>query len=72
MIEKIIECQRKWVYLENVFSAPDIKKQLMTEAAYFVTADKFLKNLTKKLFTKPLINRLIRILNVLVDLTKIL
>jgi dynein heavy chain len=72
VIEKIIECQRKWVYLENIFSAPDIKKQLMTEAAYFVTADKFLKNLTKKLFTKPLINRLIRILNVLVDLTKIL
>lgn len=70
IIEKIIECQRKWVYLENIFIAPDIKKQLMVEAGYFVTADKFLKNLMKKLITKPLLNRLIRVGNVLNDLTK--
>jgi hypothetical protein len=44
----------------------------MTEAGYFVTADKFLKNLMKKLFTKPLLNRLIKMLNVLNDLTKTL
>lgn len=44
----------------------------MTEAGYFVTADKFLKNLMKKLITKPLINRLIKMLNVLNDLTRTL
>ena len=44
----------------------------MIEAGYFVTADKFLKNLMKKTFSKPLITRLIKMLNVLVDLTKML
>ena len=44
----------------------------MVEAGYFVTADKFLKNLMKRTYTKPLISRLIRILNVLIDLTKML
>jgi hypothetical protein len=44
----------------------------MTEANYFITADKFLKNLMKRLFTKPLLNRLIKITNVLPDLTKTL
>jgi dynein heavy chain len=29
IVEKIVECQRKWVYLENIFAAQDIKKQLM-------------------------------------------
>jgi hypothetical protein len=44
----------------------------MVEAGYFVTADKFLKNLMKKTFTKPTIIRLIKITNVLIDLTKTL
>jgi hypothetical protein len=42
----------------------------MVEAGYFVTADKFLKNLMKKTIVKPLISRLIKIHNVLADLSK--
>jgi hypothetical protein len=42
----------------------------MIEAGFFVTADKFLKNLMKKTIVKPLISRLIKINNVLTDLTK--
>jgi hypothetical protein len=41
----------------------------MAEAAFFVTADKFLKNLTKKTISKPFITRLIKNTN-LNDLTK--
>ena len=72
IIEKMIECQKRWIYLENIFSAQDIKKQLMAEATQFINADKFLKNLTKKIFAKPMISRLLRTLNLLNDLTRIL
>jgi dynein heavy chain, axonemal len=69
LIEKLVECQKKWVYLENIFAAQDIKKQLMVEAGYFQQADKYLKNLTKKASAKPLITRLLKNTN-LNDLTK--
>lgn len=72
IIEKMIECQKRWIYLENIFSAQDIKKQLMAEATQFANADKFLKNLTKKLFGKPLISRLLKTLNLANDLARIL
>ena len=72
IIEKIVECQRKWVYLENIFAAPDIKKQLMAEAASFTSADKFLKTLMKKTFTKPLISKLLKINGLFNDLSRIL
>ena len=48
------------MYLENIFAAQDIKKQLMVEAGYFQQADKFLKTLTKKTAARPLITRLIK------------
>jgi len=35
IIEKWIEAQRKWMYLENIFSAPDIKTQLKDESKIF-------------------------------------
>ena len=41
----------------------------MVEAGYFQQADKYLKNLTKKASTKPLITRLLKNTN-LNDLTK--
>jgi len=44
----------------------------MVEAGHFTAADKFLKNLMKKTFTKATINRLIKINNILIDLTRIL
>jgi dynein heavy chain len=71
-VEKIVECQKRWIYLENIFSAQDIKKQLMVEAGQFVNADKFLKSLMKKTITKPLISKLLKVSNVLIDLTRIL
>lgn len=72
IIEKITECQKRWIYLENIFSAQDIKKQLMVEAGNFANADKFLKGLMKKTMTKPSISRLLKVTNILTDLTKTL
>jgi hypothetical protein len=28
IVDKWVEAQRKWMYLENVFAAPDIKTQM--------------------------------------------
>jgi dynein heavy chain len=31
-VEEWVICQKQWIYLENIFAAPDIKKQLPTES----------------------------------------
>lgn len=32
IIDKWIECQKKWMYLESIFSSNDIKKSLSNES----------------------------------------
>ncbi len=44
----------------------------MVEAGNFANADKFLKGLMKKTMTKPSISRLLKVTNILTDLTKTL
>jgi dynein heavy chain len=43
VIDEWYQVQRAWMYLENIFSAEDIQKQLPTEAGKFKTVDKFWK-----------------------------
>ncbi|KAK1931064.1 Dynein heavy chain 6 [Phytophthora citrophthora] len=43
-----IECQRKWMHLETIFSAPDIQKQLPNEGASFIVVNQFWKELMRK------------------------
>jgi len=43
IIEKWLECQKRWIYLENIFRSPDIKKQLQSETTLFESCDKFLR-----------------------------
>ncbi|ETN11506.1 hypothetical protein PPTG_10373 [Phytophthora nicotianae INRA-310] len=43
-----IECQRKWMHLETIFSAPDIQKQLPNEGATFIGINQFWKELMRK------------------------
>lgn len=45
VLEEWILCQRNWIYLESVFSAPDIQKQLPTETEKFRQVDKFWKDI---------------------------
>ena len=51
VIEEWVTCQKQWIYLENIFKAPDIKRQLPTESQKFEKVDNFFKqqmNKTKK------------------------
>ena len=42
-----LECQRAWLYLESIFSAPDIQRQLPAEAKMFMTVDKAYKEIMR-------------------------
>ncbi|KAG7211515.1 hypothetical protein KM043_010782 [Ampulex compressa] len=41
-------CQQQWLYLEAIFSAPDIQRQLPIEAKLFLQVDKFWKDLMRR------------------------
>lgn len=47
-------CQRGWLYLENIFLAPDIVRQLPSEAKMFATVDKSWKDIMRKVNKIPL------------------
>ncbi|XP_076377925.1 dynein heavy chain at 16F [Megalopta genalis] len=46
--------QQQWMYLEAIFSAPDIQRQLPTEAKLFIEVDKFWKDLMRRTHKMPL------------------
>ena len=46
-------CQRNWLYLESIFSAPDIQRQLPTEAKMFMSVDKSWKDIMRKVHRLP-------------------
>ena len=48
-----LNCQRNWLYLESIFSAPDIARQLPTEAKMFMQVDKTWKDVMRKLNKIP-------------------
>lgn len=35
IIDKWLECQKKWVYLESIFTSPEMKKHLPIESQQF-------------------------------------
>ncbi|KAJ3032226.1 Dynein heavy chain 6, axonemal [Rhizophlyctis rosea] len=48
-----LTCQRNWLYLESIFSAPDIQRQLPDEARMFATVDRSWKDVMRKCFRNP-------------------
>ncbi|XP_043248669.1 dynein axonemal heavy chain 6 [Colletes gigas] len=46
--------QQQWLYLEAIFSAPDIQRQLPLEAKLFIEVDKFWKDLMRRTHKTPL------------------
>jgi Dynein heavy chain, N-terminal region 2 len=49
-----LTCQRNWLYLESIFSAPDIQRQLPAEAKMFTAVDKSYKDIMRKVNKVPL------------------
>lgn len=48
------------MYLENIFTAPDIRKSLASEASKFDTVDKFFKQLMGKVHKQPNVMRTLK------------
>ena len=48
IVEEWTQCQKQWMYLENIFGAQDIKRQLPTESQRFDGVDRFFKQLMNK------------------------
>ena len=48
-----LECQRNWLYLESIFGAPDIQRQLPNEAKMFIQVDKSWKEIMRRVQKFP-------------------
>ena len=55
IIDEWLTCQRQWMYLENIFNAEDIQKQLPSETADFIKVDKFWKETMLKANKRPIV-----------------
>jgi dynein heavy chain len=53
IITEWLICQLKWVYLEPVFGAEEILKQMPVEGRQFAVCDKFWRGLMTKVRTRP-------------------
>ncbi|XP_069482525.1 dynein axonemal heavy chain 6 [Ambystoma mexicanum] len=52
-LEEWLTCQRNWLYLESIFSAPDIQRQLPAEAKMFLQVDRSWKEIMRKVNRLP-------------------
>ncbi len=52
-LDEWIAVQKAWMYLEPIFSAPDIQRQLPVEAKAFLQADKSIKEIMRKTKDRP-------------------
>lgn len=48
-----ITCQRSWMYLECIFTAPDIQRQLPDESKLFIQVDRSWKDIMRKASRNP-------------------
>jgi dynein heavy chain len=53
IMDEWLACQRSWMYLENIFGAEDIQKQLPAESMKFKSIDKFFKDRMRKTNENP-------------------
>ncbi|KAM7393703.1 hypothetical protein PAMP_020556 [Pampus punctatissimus] len=52
-LDEWLTCQRNWIYLESIFLAPDIKRQLPAESKMFLKVDKSWKEIMAKVNKMP-------------------
>ena len=55
IIEEWLLVQKQWIYLENIFSAEDIKKQLPEASKNFAKVNKLFKELMRKTYSDPIV-----------------
>lgn len=48
VLDQWCEVQKQWMYLESIFSAPDIQRQLPNESKAFFAVDKQFKDIMKR------------------------
>lgn len=53
ILEEWLECQRQWIYLENIFSSDDIKRDLQAETVKFEGVNRFWRDKMIKTNKKP-------------------
>ncbi|XP_055643505.1 dynein axonemal heavy chain 6 [Toxorhynchites rutilus septentrionalis] len=53
-LDEWILCQQSWIYLEAIFSAPDIQRQLPHETQMFLQVDKSWKDLMRRTQKTPM------------------
>uniref|UniRef100_A0A4W3JLB2 Dynein axonemal heavy chain 6 n=1 Tax=Callorhinchus milii TaxID=7868 RepID=A0A4W3JLB2_CALMI len=53
-LDEWLTCQRNWLYLESIFSAPDIQRQLPAEARMFTQVDKSWKEIMRRVNRLPI------------------
>ena len=47
-LDEWVACQKEWMYLKTIFSAPDIQRQLPHEAKAFAAVDKQFKDVMRR------------------------
>jgi len=52
-LDEWLSCQRNWMYLETIFAAEDIKRQLPDESRKFASVDKSWKAIMKRTYDNP-------------------
>ncbi|XP_021708238.1 dynein heavy chain 6, axonemal [Aedes aegypti] len=53
-LDEWLVCQQSWIYLEAIFSAPDIQRQLPHETQMFLQVDKSWKDLMRRTQKSPM------------------
>nr|XP_019939373.1 PREDICTED: dynein heavy chain 6, axonemal [Paralichthys olivaceus] len=53
-LDEWLTCQRNWLYLESIFLAPDIKRQLPAESKLFLKVDKSWKEIMARVKKMPI------------------
>lgn len=52
-MDEWLNTQKNWMYLESIFSAPDIQRQLPMEAKAFILVDRQFKDIMKRTMDRP-------------------
>ena len=52
-LDEWLNCQKQWMYLETIFAADDIKRQLAEESKRFSSVDKSWKSIMRKTNSNP-------------------